>query len=52
MWRDLEQQVRAADNSDADETGESDSPVENVAGLVRRAPARRGRRVFRSTYLS
>jgi phage terminase large subunit GpA-like protein len=52
MWRDLEQQIRAADNPDADETSESDSPAENVAGLVRRAPTRRGRRVFRSTYLS
>jgi phage terminase large subunit GpA-like protein len=52
MWRDLEQQVRAVDNPDTDESIESDSPAENVAGLVRRAPARRGRRVFRSTYLS
>ncbi|MGE0753329.1 MAG: phage terminase large subunit family protein [Variibacter sp.] len=52
MWRDLEQQVRAVDNPDIDESIESDSLAENVAGLVRRAPARRGRRVFRSTYLS
>ncbi|HZT26506.1 MAG TPA: phage terminase large subunit family protein [Pseudolabrys sp.] len=51
-WRDLEQQVRAAEKQHVEESIESDNPAENVAGLVRRAPQRRGRRVFRSSYLS
>jgi phage terminase large subunit GpA-like protein len=50
MWQDLEQQVGAAEERDED--APDSTLVENVAGVVRRAPARRGRRVFRSSYLS
>jgi phage terminase large subunit GpA-like protein len=50
MWRDLEIQVGPAD------VIESEQPVDlqrdDVAGVIRRRAERRGRRVFRSTYLS
>jgi len=52
MWRDLEQQVGATENPDHDVTTELDVASESIAGIVRRSPARRGRRVFRSSYLS
>jgi hypothetical protein len=50
MWRDLETQVGPAD------VIENDQPIDlqrdDVAGVIRRRAERRGRRVFRSTYLS
>jgi len=55
-WRDLERQIGSLDPRDtaAPETTASDpgAPATASAGLVRRAPARRGRRVFTPSYLS
>ena len=55
-WRDLERQVGSLDpsNTAAPETTASDPGAPEIAsaGLVRRAPARRGRRVFTPSYLS
>jgi phage terminase large subunit GpA-like protein len=55
-WRDLERQVGSLDPRDtaAPETTASDPGTPEIAsaGLVRRAPARRGRRVFTPSYLS
>jgi len=50
MWRDLEQQIGAQAGDDQEPA--ADAPPETVAGVVRRAPPRRGRRVFRSSYLT
>jgi phage terminase large subunit GpA-like protein len=52
MWRDLENQVGEASKvaAEADET--IAPPTNDVAGIVRRAPPRQGRRVFRSSYVS
>ena len=47
-WRDLEQQVGGARRKP--DTSSSENPPS--AGLVRRAPERKGRRVFRSSYMS
>jgi hypothetical protein len=52
MWRDLEQQVGISDQARPDQAVDPLSPAEAVAGLIRRPPDRRGRRVFRSSYLS
>lgn len=58
MWRDLERQVAAPVTNDRQgattTTGADliDAPVAASAGRIRRAPARRGRRVFRSSYMS
>ncbi|PKP79219.1 MAG: terminase [Alphaproteobacteria bacterium HGW-Alphaproteobacteria-3] len=55
-WRDLERQVGSFDPRDtaAPETADSHPGTPEIAsaGLVRRAPARRGRRVFTPSYLS
>lgn len=52
-WRDLERQVAASAAADGnDELGEDATEVAPSAGLVRRPPPSRGRRVFRSSYLS
>jgi phage terminase large subunit GpA-like protein len=50
MWRDLEQQVGAAQELESDPPSEGSS--ETIAGIVRRRPERRGRRIFRSSYFS
>ena len=50
-WRDLEQQVGLADETD-DYQVEAEATADIVAGVIRRQPERRGRRVFRSSYLS
>lgn len=50
MWRDLEQQLGATE--ERDDNALDANAVETVAGIVRRAPTRRARRVFRSSYLS
>ncbi len=53
MWRDLEQQVGCTEPSgDGKAIEQSDEVHTNVAGVLRRRPERRGRRVFRSSYLS
>lgn len=49
MWRDLEQQVGTAEEVVDDQAAEA---FEGVAGVIRRRPERRGRRVFRSSYMS
>jgi phage terminase large subunit GpA-like protein len=50
MWRDLEQQVGLAEEVRSDELAEV--PADSVAGVLRRRPPRRARRVFRSSYVS
>ena len=53
MWRNLEQQVGAPPAAEPDgPTVKSDEPSESIAGVLRRAPQHRGRRVFRSSYMS
>jgi phage terminase large subunit GpA-like protein len=51
MWRDLEQQV----GTPAAEDQQTPDPVAvpaSIAGVLRRRPEQRGRRVFRSSYMS
>jgi phage terminase large subunit GpA-like protein len=52
MWRELEQQAGVAQV--AEELGKNPLPgaLDSVAGVIRRGPARRGRRIFRSSYLT
>jgi len=57
MWRDLEAQVATAEGAEGSEAPDSAEPEKElppapVAGVVRRGPAPRGRRVFRSSYVS
>jgi phage terminase large subunit GpA-like protein len=54
MWRSLEKQA-AAPKEDADrepEPADAEERAANVAGVIRRRPQPRGRRVYRSSYLS
>jgi phage terminase large subunit GpA-like protein len=50
MWRDLEQQVK--EERDDIPAAEPHVRAESIAGVVRRSAIRRGRRVFRSSYMS
>jgi ParB-like chromosome segregation protein Spo0J len=52
MWRDLEQQVNVSEGSEGEQTTEMEMSSAGIAGLVRRRPEPRGRRVFRSSYMS
>jgi phage terminase large subunit GpA-like protein len=58
VWRDLERQVAAGAEEDAIRDGldGADEPsaaeTRPVAGVVRRGPQRRGRHVYRSSYMS
>ncbi len=52
MWRDLELQVGMPEAAEPDQPVAANEPNENIAGVVRRAPQHRGRRVFRSSYLT
>jgi phage terminase large subunit GpA-like protein len=52
MWRDLEQQVGISADANSDQAIEPEAVGETVAGVIRRRPERRARRVFRSSYLS
>jgi phage terminase large subunit GpA-like protein len=52
MWRDLEQQVGISADASSDQAIEPEAVGETVAGVIRRRPERRARRVFRSSYLS
>ena len=52
MWRDLELQVGMPEAAEPDQPVAANEPNENIAGIVRRAPQHRGRRVFRSSYLT
>jgi phage terminase large subunit GpA-like protein len=51
-WRGLEQQVAALERPENEKPVEPGSAWTSVAGIVRRRPEQRGRRVFRSTYMS
>jgi len=52
-WRDLEQQLGVEAKGQEREYEQAEArPAAPVAGNLRRAPERRGRRVFRSSYLS
>jgi hypothetical protein len=52
MWRNLEQQVGAPDPLKHEEVGERpDTPSASIAGVLRRRPEQRSRRVFRSSYM-
>ena len=50
MWRDLEQQVGALEGPEDEQAAEVSSV--NMAGVLRRRLEPRGRRTFRSSYLS
>jgi hypothetical protein len=52
MWRDLEQQVGLSGETADDPSGDTETPADSVAGVIRRRPERRSRRVFRSSYMS
>jgi phage terminase large subunit GpA-like protein len=52
MWRDLEQQVGVNEPVKDEQAIEADSPSLTIAGVLRRPPERRSRRVFRSSYMS
>jgi phage terminase large subunit GpA-like protein len=52
MWRDLEEQLAAPKPDDEKTDRASAGSEQNIAGVLRRAPSRRGRRVFRSSYIS
>jgi phage terminase large subunit GpA-like protein len=52
-WRDLEQQVGAPPAAEPEgDAVATDEANESIAGVLRRGPKHRGRRVFRSSYLS
>ena len=52
MWRNLEQQVGAPELLEDEQAKEPDAPSASIAGVLRRRPERRSRRVFRSSYMS
>jgi phage terminase large subunit GpA-like protein len=52
MWRDLERQVGSPDPPEDEQSKEPDVASTSIAGVLRRRPEHRRRRVFRSTYLS
>ncbi len=52
MWRDLEAQIGPAQEIEREQPADPQFDSGSVAGVIRRRPERRGRRVFRSSYLS
>lgn len=52
MWRDLEAQIGPAQEIEREQPANQQFGSDNVAGVIRRRPERRGRRVFRSSYMS
>jgi len=52
MWRNLEQQVGVAVQLGEDKSAPPAAPNDNVAGMIRRRHEPRGRRLFRSSYMS
>ena len=52
MWRDLEQQVGPPTEIEEEQPVDTEPTADSIAGLVRRSPKRRDRRVFRSSYMS
>jgi phage terminase large subunit GpA-like protein len=51
MWRDLESQIGAPEPMDNGPSAEPNTPLDKIAGLIRRSPEHRSRRVFRSSYM-
>ena len=52
MWRDLEAQIGPAQEIEREQPADPQFDSGSVASVIRRRPVRRGRRVFRSSYLS
>jgi phage terminase large subunit GpA-like protein len=52
MWRDLEKQVEASGDLENVQQKEFNTIDASIAGILRRQPERRSRRVFRSSYMS
>ena len=52
MWRNLEQQVGIPEDLQEKQTIEPDRASATIAGVLRRRPEQRSRRVFRSSYMS
>jgi phage terminase large subunit GpA-like protein len=52
MWRDLETQIGPVEENEVGPLIEEQCASSDVAGVIRRAPERRGRRIFRSSYIS
>ncbi len=52
MWRNLEQQVGAPELLEHEKVEKPDAPSASIAGVLRRRPEQRSRRVFRSSYMS
>jgi hypothetical protein len=52
MWRNLGQQVSAPKLLEDEQTKEFDVPSAGIAGVLRRRPGQRNRRVFRSSYMA
>jgi phage terminase large subunit GpA-like protein len=52
MWRELEQQVGAPETFQDKQAAEPCTVPVGIAGILRRQPERRGRRVFRSSYMT
>jgi phage terminase large subunit GpA-like protein len=52
-WRNLERQVGiTADTIEDQQAQPASTPVDNIAGMIRRGPPRMPRRVFRSSYMT
>ena len=52
MWRNLEQQVGAPEPLPDEQATEPGGASASIAGVLRRRPEQRSRRVFRSSYMS
>jgi phage terminase large subunit GpA-like protein len=52
MWRNLEAQIGPAQEIEREQPANPQFDGDSVAGVIRRRPERRGRRVFRSSYMS
>jgi phage terminase large subunit GpA-like protein len=51
-WGNLERQVAAPELLEDKQAKKLDAPFASIAGVLRRRPEQRGRRVFRSSYMS
>jgi phage terminase large subunit GpA-like protein len=51
MWRDLESQIGPANEVEREHADDTETASDTLAGVIRRRPERRARRVFRSSYL-
>jgi phage terminase large subunit GpA-like protein len=52
VWRDLERQIGPAEEVDNNQSADPPLESDSIAGVIRRRPTHRNRRVFRSSYLS